>query len=376
MNKASILIVDDEPANIAVLSQMLNQEFTVFACKSGEQLFRFMKTNPDIDLILLDVMMPDMDGYQVLTKLHSELGFSNIPVIFVTSLEDELDEEKGLRIGAVDYLTKPVKPAILLARTRAHVEIKRARDSLAHQNAWLESEVARRTQENLLIQNVSLSVILELAETRDSDTGNHIYRTQAYVEALARHLKAQTGFASLLDDFQLARIVKAAPLHDIGKIGIKDSILLKPGKLDPEEWDIMKTHTTLGGEAIQRAMRKACEYTGVTSDQATPEAMAVLDVAQCIAISHHEKWDGSGYPQGLAGEAIPMPARLMALADVYDALTMPRVYKEPWHPDKAAAYIIDQRALHFDPLVVDTFAALQPTFENIRNLLADPEPEE
>ena len=374
MGKPSILIVDDEPANIAVLSQTLNQEFNVFACKSGEQLFRFVQANSNIDLILLDVMMPDMDGYQVLAKLHAEMGLTGIPVIFVTSLDDELDEEKGLRLGAVDYLTKPVKPAILLARTRAHVEIKRARDRLAHQNAWLESEVARRTHENLLIQNVSLSVILELAETRDSDTGNHIYRTQAYVEALARHLKAHPGLAAHLDDLHLERIVKAAPLHDIGKIGIQDRILLKPGKLDPAEWDIMKTHAALGGEAIQRAMDKARAYAGASQDQAPPEALAVLDVARCIATSHHEKWDGSGYPEGLAGEAIPLPARLMALADVYDALTMPRVYKDPWHPDKAAAYIIEQRARHFDPRVVDAFAALQSTFENIRQLFADPEP--
>lgn len=374
MNKASILIVDDEAGNIATLRRCLAEEFNVYACKSGKQLFDFIRINPNVDLILLDVMMPEMDGYQILSTLYSEMGFTNIPVIFVTSIENSLDEEKGLRLGAVDYLTKPVNPAILLARARAHIEIKRFRDSLAHQNRWLESEVVRRTQEIQLIQNVSLGVILELAETRDSDTGNHIYRTQAYVEALAQQLARQPKFESLQDAHLLERIVKASPLHDIGKIGIKDSILLKPGKLTPEEWRIMKTHTTLGSEAIKRAIEKVQEYAVISKDMSMPESLAILEMAECIATSHHEKWDGSGYPHGLAGEAIPVPARLMALADVYDALTTPRVYKEPWHPDIAASYIVEQKALHFDPVVVDAFVALRSTFEEIRHLFADIKP--
>ena len=371
MDRPRILIVDDEPANLTVLSQMLNQEFIVSACKSGEQALRFVATDPVLDLILLDVMMPGMDGYHVLERLRENTKMHDVPTIFVTALDDALDEEKGLRLGAVDYLTKPVKPAILLARVKAHLEIKQSRDRLKNQNAWLEAEVARRTRENLLIQEVSLSVILELAETRDSDTGNHISRTQAYVESLARQMQVLPAYSIDLQEQQLQRIIKAAPLHDIGKIGIPDQILLKPSKLAPDEWAIMKTHARIGGEAIRRAIDKSLGLANRQAGDYKPESLAVLEVAQCIATLHHEKWDGSGYPDGLAGTSIPLPARLMALADVYDALTSPRVYKKPWSAEEAAHYILEQRGLHFDPDVVDSFVSVQKKFADIQNIFDD-----
>lgn len=373
MPSSTILIVDDEPTNLSVLSQLLSPSYQVRACKSGEQALRSASREPRPDLILLDVMMPGMDGYTVLSTLLDGESTRDIPVIFVTALDDELDEEKGIRLGAVDYITKPIKPAIVQARVKAHVEIKHARDRLKIQNVWLETEVARRMKENLLVQDVSLCVMAQLAETRDSDVGNHILRTQAYVEVLARQLSSRAGFASDLDELRLTRIVKASPLHDIGKVGIPDHILLKPGKLTPEEWEIMKTHTRIGGDAIRHAMDKALSLNKLQTGETIPESLAFLEMAQIIATGHHEKWDGTGYPDGLAGRAIPLPARLMALPDVFDALTTPRVYKKPWSTEEAADHIVQQKGMHFDPEIVEAFEAVRQEFQVIQRDLADSE---
>ena len=374
MLKPTILIVDDEPANLSVLTKILSPDYQVRACKTGEQALAAVFVAPYPDLILLDVMMPGMDGYATLARLNADARTRRIPVMFVTTLSDDIDEEKGLRLGAVDYLVKPVKPAIMLARVRTHLEIKQSRDRLSVQNAWLETEVDRRTRENLLIQNVSLAVILELAETRDTETGNHILRTQTYVDLLGRQLRGHPDVTADLDESRLHCIVKAAPLHDIGKIGIPDRILLKPGKLDPEEWEIMKTHARVGAEAIRRAIDKSLLLNAGGTDDAKPRPLAMLEVAEVIAMSHHEQWDGRGYPDGLAREAIPLPARLMALADVYDALTMRRVYKAPWEPEAAANFILEQRGRHFDPAVVDAFVAARDAFAEVQERFADPLP--
>ena len=378
---STILIVDDEPANLAVLNQLLASKFRVMACKSGEHAIQSAFRDPGPDLILLDVMMPGIDGYEVLRRLRENEKSRDIPVIFVTALDGSVDEEHGLSLGAVDYITKPVKPAVVRARVNAHLEIKQARDRLKNQNAWLEDEVARRMGENILIQDVSLSALAQLCETRDSETGNHILRTQAYVEALARHLQTHPLFARELEEASLVRIVKASPLHDIGKVGIPDRILLKPGKLNEEEWAIMKTHARIGGDAIGNAIERV---TGATQGidrgieggagphgDAKPEALAFLEVAQIIANGHHENWDGTGYPDGLARQAIPLPARLMALADVFDAVTTPRVYKKAWTMAEAVEFILAQRGRHFDPDIVDAFTALQSEFSRIRKHLAD-----
>jgi putative two-component system response regulator len=372
----TILIVDDEPANLAVLSALLRPQYTVRVCKSGPQALEAVARKPTPDLILLDVMMPGMDGFSVLAQLRSQEATADIPVIYVTALGDALDEEHGLRLGAVDYITKPIKPAVVLSRVQVHVEVKQARDRLKHQNAWLEDEVRRRMGENLLIQDVSLAAMAQLAETRDSDLGNHIARTQAYVETIGRHLQQQPRFAEQLDEGTLARIVKAAPLHDIGKIGIPDHILLKPGKLTAEEWSVMQTHCQIGNNAIERAINTTlAHHAQDTAAHTKPESLRFLEVAKKIVLSHHEKWDGSGYPNGLQGEAIPLSARMMALADVFDALTTPRVYKEPWPVEKAVDLIRAQRGLHFDPAVVDAFEAGFATFLQIQQYLADTLPE-
>lgn len=365
-----ILIVDDEAVNLSVLSKVLTPHFVVRASKKGEDALSNASVEPVPDLVLLDIMMPGMDGYEVLTKMRAAPKTRDIPVIFLSALNADLDEEKGLRLGAVDYITKPFKPAIVLERIRTHLELKEARDRLKNQNEWLEAEVNRRVRENQMIQDVSMIVIAQLAETRDADTANHVLRTRAYVDIIARRLLTSSKYADELKR-SLERIVKASPLHDIGKIGIPDAILLKPGKLSPEEFDVMKTHCRIGGGAIRRAIANAEILKEDRPADTTPSSLLFLEEAETIAAFHHERWDGTGYPNGLKGDEIPLSARIMALADVFDALTSDRPYKSAWSVDEAVAYIREQRGGHFDPDIVDAFETELDAFIQVRRLMAD-----
>ncbi len=355
----NILIVDDVPENLSVLGELLQPTYRVRAANSGARALQIANSPPPPDLILLDVMMPGMDGYQVLRELRDNATTRDIPVIFVTAMDGTDDEEKGLDLGAVDYITKPIRPAIVLARVRAQLELKRARDILSDHNAYLEQEVARRMAENQLIQEVSIHALAHLAETRDPETGNHLRRTQEYVRTLARSLKHHPRFSHYLDERTIGQLAQSAPLHDIGKVGIPDHILLKPGKLTPDEWAIMKTHAEIGAEAIAQAI----------ADSARP--VEFLQIAQEIARGHHEKWDGSGYPRGLAGDGIPISARLMALADVFDALICARVYKPPMPYEEAYSIIVSGSGTHFDPDVVDAFIREFDTFKRIADNYAE-----
>ena len=340
-----ILIVDDAAENLLVLSDLLRPQYKVLAATNGEGCLRVAHGPLRPELILLDVMMPGMDGYEVLTRLRDDPLTADIPVIFLTALATIGDEERGLRLGAADYITKPISPAIVLARVRTQLQVKQAADLLKNQNISLEREIARRMAENDLTQQVSIRALAHLAETRDPETGNHILRTQAYVQHLAQTLRRHPRFAAMLNDQYINLLGRSAPLHDIGKVGIPDHILLKPGKLNAEEWAIMQTHAQLGSEAIERA----------EADIEMP--LDFLLLAKEIARWHHEKWDGSGYPDGLSGEAIPLSARLMALADVFDALISPRVYKPPMSFAEARSIIHEGRGKHFDPDIVDAFIA-------------------
>lgn len=356
---STILIVDDTPENISLLSELLQPDYRVRAASSGRRALQVAVSEPRPDLILLDVMMPDMDGYEVIKHLQADARTANTPVIFVTALESSIDEEYGLELGAVDYITKPFKPAIALARVKAHLELSAARVWLQDRNAALEAEVARRMEENLIIQDVSIRALAYLAETRDPETGNHLRRTQRYMDVLCQHLRSHPRFADFLTDHNIQVLIKSTPLHDIGKVGIPDHILRKPGKLSPDEWEIMKNHARHGSDAIELAEKDA------------EKPVEFLSMAKDIAHYHHEKWDGSGYPEGLAGDAIPIPARLMALADVFDALISPRVYKLPFPLEKAVAIIHEGRGSHFDPDIVDAFLALRNEFQAIALLHAD-----
>jgi len=354
-----VLVVDDTPENIRLMHGLLRDLYQVRAANGGAACLRLAAAAPAPDLILLDIMMPEMDGYEVCRRLKAERTTRDIPVIFLTAMAEVEDEERGLLLGAVDYITKPISPPVLLARVDTHLKLKASADFLRDKAAFLEAEVARRTHEIAALQDVTILAMASLAETRDSDTGNHIRRTQYYVKALALQLKSHPRFAAELDDQAIDVIFKSAPLHDIGKVGIPDRILLKPGRFTPEEFEIMKTHAALGKDAIEHA----------ETSLGTP--VPFLTRAKEIALCHQEKWDGSGYPQGLAGERIPLAARLMAVADVYDALISRRVYKAAMSHDEAARIIRDGAGAHFDPDIVAAFTAIEAEFQAIAARFAD-----
>ncbi|WP_434515758.1 two-component system response regulator [Dechloromonas sp. ARDL1] len=355
----TILIVDDTPENLSVLGELLQPTYRVRAANSGKRAIQIAMADPTPDLILLDVMMPEMDGFEVLQELKASGTTRNIPVIFVTAMDGTSDEERGLDLGAVDYITKPIRPSIVLARVRTQLELKAARDFLSNQNAFLENEVSRRMHENQLIQEVSIHALARLAETRDPETGKHLRRTQEYILTLARRLCKHPRFAHYLDQRTIDALVQSPPLHDIGKVGIPDHVLLKPGKLTPDEWEIMKTHAELGSNAIAQAEADA------------EKPVEFLAIAKMIARSHHEKWNGSGYPDGLAGDDIPIAARLMALADVFDALTCKRVYKPAFSFEDAYRIILDGKGIHFDPDIVEAFVCDFETFIAIAKAYAE-----
>lgn len=370
--RATVLVVDDTPQNLAILGELLESDYRVRAVNSGARALRAMQSGARPDIVLLDIMMPDMDGYEVIQQLKSDPETREIPVIFITAMTATENEARGLELGAVDYITKPFNPGIVRARVKAQLELKAARDRLASQNEWLDREVHRRMRENELVRDLSMQSLAMLAELRDMETGMHIMRTQRYVEILAHELEHHPRFEPALKDGRLDMVVRAAPLHDLGKVGIPDAVLRKPGKLTPEEWDVMRTHAALGAEAIQRAMDTVLLNLDAASVEDARGAFDFLKVAQEIALSHHEKWDGSGYPNGLKGEDIPTSGRLMALADVFDALTCRRVYKDAFDFDRAIGIINEGCGKHFDPEVVAAFHTNLERFIETANRLADP----
>lgn len=361
VDRPTILIVDDVSDNLVLMSELLRDHYRIRLANSGEKALAILRTSPRPDLILLDIVMPEMDGYEVCRRLKADVVSQNIPVIFLTANTSAEDEERGFALGAVDYITKPFGSPVVLARIKTHLQLKQAADFLIDQNRFLSAEISRRVAEMTDIQDVTIWVMTSMAETRDSDTGNHIRRTQLYVRELAKNLQDHPRFAGLLDDDQIDMLYKSAPLHDIGKVGIPDRILLKPNKLTPDEFEIMKTHTTRGYQAITQA------------EQALGRPVEFLAVSKEIALFHHEKWDGSGYPQGLSGDDIPLSARLMAVADVYDALISQRVYKPGMSHDSAVLTIVEGRGSHFDPDLVDALIACKDRFKDIASQYADKE---
>ncbi len=370
--RPTILVVDDTRDNLSVIGGILENEFRVRVANSGERAIRVAATAPRPDLILLDIMMPEMDGYETLRRLREQPVSRDIPVIFVTALNADDDEAHGLELGAVDYLTKPIRPAILLARIHTHLELKAARDVLARQNEILDSQVQQRTREIELIKDISLNALASLAEKRDNETGNHLIRTRRYIELLMDDLSSDPDYAAHLTPIQRRLIAKAAPLHDIGKVGIPDSILLKPGRLTPEEFEVMKGHALIGVDALNEAIKRVLNSLGEAEPGANSHcSLAFLEIAREIAGGHHEKWNGSGYPAGLAGTDIPLSARLMALADVFDALMCKRHYKEAFPLEQTLAIISEGRGTHFDPRIVDVFLKRVDAFQAIAQEYAD-----
>jgi len=355
----TILAIDDTPANLSLINGLLKGEYRVKVANSGERGIALATAEAPPDLVLLDIMMPGLDGWEVCQRLMSDARTQNVPIIFLTSSVNADDERKGLEMGAVDYITKPINPPVLLARVKTHLALKASADFLRDQNAFLEQEVHRRTKQVKDIQEITVMALAALAETRDNDTGNHIRRTQRYVKVLAEGLRDHPRFSATLTDTYIDELFRAAPLHDIGKVGIIDSILLKPGRLDDAEFEVMRTHTALGRQAIEIAEREL--GTGID----------FLQLIKDVSYSHHERWDGTGYPEGLAGDAIPVGARLMAVADVYDALISERVYKPAMSHEEAAKIILSEPGRHFDPDVVDAFFMMQGEFVAIAQQYAD-----
>ncbi len=357
--RSTILVVDDTPDNLSLMKELLGHLYKVKLANSGASALKVANSETPPDLILLDIMMPEMDGYEVCERLKHNPLTRDIPIIFLTAKNDVEDERKGLELGAVDYITKPISPPILFARVKTQLHVKATQDFLKDKNSFLEQEVDRRIKELVAIQDVTILALASLAETRDSDTGNHIRRTQYYVRILAEHLQTHPSFASFLTEYTITMIFKSAPLHDIGKVGIPDRILLKPMRLTPVEFEIMKAHPMLGRQSLEHAEVQL----GMGVD--------FLKLAKQIAQSHHERWDGSGYPEGLAGEAIPIAARIMAIADVYDALTTGRIYKEGMTHEQAVGIIEEERGTHFDPEIVQAFLEVQGEFRAVAQEYAD-----
>lgn len=342
MSRNTILIVDDTPENIQILMETLKADYAILAAKNGEKALSLALGTPRPDLILLDVMMPGIDGYEVCARLKQDVRTTAIPVIFITALNEEEDEARGLALGAVDYITKPFRPGLVKARVRNQLELKLHRDHL-------DLLVRERTRELALTKEVTIECLATLAECRDPETGGHIKRTQRYVRLLAERLRTLPRFAPLLDDTTIELFYLSAPLHDVGKVGVPDAILLKSGVLDAEEFAVMRRHVEYGRDSLAKAEEKL-------------GGNSFLRHAREIAYGHHEKWDGSGYPLGLAGEDIPVSARLMAVADVYDALISRRVYKPPFSHAQAVGIIREGRGTHFDPDIVDAFMDIQEQF--------------
>ena len=344
LSQMRVLVVDDVESNVDILVEALGDDYRVSVAMDGDSALEIVEEAPP-DIILMDIMMPGIDGYEVCERLKSKTATQDIPVVFLTALSKEENETKGLALGAVDYITKPFRPAIVKARVKNHLELKQHKDHL-------ENLVAKRTRELLLTQEISMECIGSLAEFRDPETGGHIKRTQHYIKALANQLKTLPQFKEILHEEIIDRIYKCAPLHDIGKVAIPDAILKKPGKLTKEEFDVMKTHTTHGHKVL---------LSGKTRLETGP----YLKCAAEIALTHHEKWDGSGYPQGLSGEGIPLAGRIMAVADVYDALTSERPYKVPVRHEKAVAIMKADSGTHFDPDLIEVFLQVHERFHEI-----------
>ncbi len=346
--RSVVLIVDDTELNIDILVEALGDRYDIRTATDGLSALAMVEKSPP-DIILLDVVMPGMNGYEVCTRLKENPETADIPVIFLTAMTDINDKARGFEMGAVDYMAKPFAVLEVQARLDVHLSLLNAKKELKRQNEQLERKVRERTQELAITQGVIIEAMASLAETRDQETGDHVMRTRYYVQMLAVNLASHPRFAAYLRDVDPDDLGIAATLHDIGKVGVPDHILLKPGRLTPEEFEEVKKHTTYGHDTLSRLAKRL-------------PGNAFLKLADDIAWTHHEKWDGTGYPHGIKGDEIPIPGRLMAIADVYDAIVSERVYKKAMSHEEAVEFIRSQSGKHFDPDVAEGFCKLSDSF--------------
>jgi len=346
-----MLIVDDSKTDMMVIKSMLFDYDLLFA-NDGIQAMEIIKKNPTLDLIILDLNMPNMNGFEVLEQLQKDSTYRKITTLILTNHDEIENEIKGLDLGAVDYIRKPLNMASLRKRIEVHLSLRRNRKRVEEQNVILEEEVSARTRELVMTRDILIHALIGLLEVRNIESSNHTARTQWMMKIMCEHLKNKQKYSEILDDEYINEVVKTTPLHDIGKVGIPDNILLKPGKLDSQEFEIMKKHTTYGVEALNCGINPQNEH-------------SFIHTAIDIVGTHHEKYDGSGYPNGLQGEAIPLCGRLMAIIDVYDALINKRVYKPAFSHEKALEIIQGERGKHFDPAIVDAFMEIEKEIELI-----------
>ncbi len=357
--KSRILIADDIPANRYILAQFLGEMgYSVIQTENGREALRqVMHEKPDI--VILDIAMPEMDGIEVCRIMKSNPLTKVIPVVIITAHGDDEHHLKALDAGADDFLSKPYKVHFLKARLKSLLALKLMNDaSLGYQESLKRMNV--ELMEKLIsTQDVTIVALAKLAEFRDPETGEHLERMREYTRLLAHKLRELPKYRYYISDRYIENLYKSSPLHDIGKVGIRDDVLLKPGKLSQDEFELMKLHTTIGGDALA----SATQFSGLDR--------SFLDMGKEIAYSHHEKWNGAGYPSELKGEQIPLSARILAIADVYDALTSKRVYKEAFSHDQARRIIVEECESHFDPEVLSTFLDLEEQFIDIRNRYQD-----
>ncbi len=353
----SILAVDDTKYNLDVLVDALGDQYDLSVAMNGQAALQLVGTTPP-DLILLDIMMPGMDGFEVLRRLKADRTTREIPVIFLTALSEIGDKAKGFELGAVDYITKPFQIEEVMARVNTHLKLRQAQNALQQFNNRLQDMVAQQVEEIAQSQQAMIFALAKLSHTRDDDTGLHLERVQHLCKILATELAKTAPFNDQITSQFIDAIYHASPLHDVGKVGIADSILLKPGKLNDEEFLIMKTHTTIGASTLESVHLQYPHN-------------AFVEMGIAIARHHHERWDGSGYPDRLAGEAIPLSARIMSLVDVYDALRARRPYKEPFSHERAMAIIEEENGRLFDPRLVQAFKSVQEQFDAVCQRLSD-----
>lgn len=373
--KQRVIAVDDQPDNLLIIEDFLGKTYDIITFGRGQAMVDYFEAGKRADLVLLDIVMPMPDGYALCNWLKGSPMTRDIPVVFLTGLENSEEEAYALSIGAEDFIHKPLSPPVLSARVRNHLALAQARRALQDQNRGLEKlvvertrkiqeqsdELMRRTEQLISAQSAIISAFCSLVEARDNETGNHVLRTQHYVLTLCEKLSSHPRFSAELTQTNIPLIFKSAPLHDIGKVAIPDHILLKPGKLTPEEWRIMQQHAQFGADAIAAAEKEIGEGNA-----------SFLSYARQIALTHHERWNGKGYPRGLVGDEIPLAGRLMAIADVYDALISRRIYKPPFEHAAAVEMMRKERGEHFDPDILDCMLANSAQFKDIARCFADP----
>ncbi|MDR2560394.1 MAG: response regulator [Holophagales bacterium] len=343
-DRQTVFMVDDDATNLAVGASALDGYYDVLTLNSGQKLLKVLERNIP-DLILLDVEMPDMSGYDVIKQLKEKSETNQIPVIFLTAKTDGDSEFEGFSLGAIDYITKPFFPPLLLKRLEAHLSLASQKNELVEFNQKLREMVKEKTKAIVELQDGLLKTVANLIERRDGTTGDHVERVQHYLGILIRGMKNLGVYEKESSRWDVDLLLRSSQLHDIGKIGIKDSILQKPGRLTPEEFEEIKKHASIGAQII-------ADIEEATSEQ------EFLKYAKIFAASHHERWDGQGYPNRLKGESIPLLGRMMAVADVYDALISERPYKEAFPKEKAVNMIVDASGTQFDPALIEVFKSV------------------